>query len=150
MINLGLLGASLILGMAALGSGMGIGVCAQSAIGAWKKCYLTNKAAPMTLLVFMGFPLTNIFYAFILMGAVKDVALVNTDLSSGFYYLGCSVASGIAIMITAVIQGKAAGFAADAVAETGKGFAQFVTAIGIIEPVALFAMVLTMQALQLG
>ena len=144
-MNLGLLGASLVLGMAALGSGMGIGVCAQSAIGAWKKCYLTNKPAPMTLLVFLGFPLTNIFYAYILVGRLKEAAIANPE--NGLFYLGCSVASGVAIAITAVIQGKAAAYAADAVAETGKGFAQFVTAIGIIEPVALFAMVLTMSIL---
>ena len=144
-LNLGLLGAGLLLGLAALGSGMGVGVCAQSAIGAWKKCYLTNKAAPMTLLVFMGFPLTNIFYAFILMQSVIEVA--KNDVANGLFYLSCSVASGVAIMLTAVIQGKAAAFAAEAVAETGKGFAQFVTVIGIIEPVALFAMVLTMNVL---
>jgi len=141
-MDLGLLGASLVLGMAALGSGMGVGVCAQSAIGAWKKCYLTNKAAPMTLLVFLGFPLTNIFYAYIMMGTIKDAAIARPEY--GLFYLGCSLASGIAIAITAVIQGKAAACACDAVAETGKGFAQFVTVIGIIEPVALFAMVLTM------
>jgi len=144
-MNLGLLGASLVLGMAALGSGMGVGVCAQSAIGAWKKCYLTNKAAPMTLLVFMGFPLTNIFYAYIMMDAI--IAAAHARPENGLFYLGASISSGIAICLTAIIQGKAAAFAADAVAETGKGFAQFVTVIGIIEPVALFAMVLTMNSL---
>jgi len=144
-VNLGLLGASFIVGIAALGSGMGVGICAQSAIGAWKKCFLTNKAAPMTLLVFMGFPLTNIFYAYILMMSVIDAATANPE--KGLFYLGCSIASGVAIALTAIIQGKAAGFSADAVAETGKGFAQFVTIIGIIEPVALFAMVLTMNVL---
>jgi len=144
-MDLGLLGASMVLGMAALGSGMGIGVVAQATIGAWKKCYLTNKAAPMTLLVFSGFPLTNIFYAFIMMSEIKAAAIASPE--NGLFYLGFSVVSGIAIGITAVIQGKAAAAACDAFAETGKGFAQNIAIVGVIEPVALFVMVLTMISL---
>ena len=146
-MNLGFLGASLVLGLTAIGAGLGIGSCAQGAIGAWKKCFITNKQAPMTLLVFAGFPLTQVFYAFILMGALKDAALLNTDPGHGLLYLGFGVIAGFAIGVTALIQGKAGATACDALCETGKGFAQYISVIGISEPVALFTMVFTMISL---
>jgi len=143
-MNLGLLGAGLVLGIAAVGSGFGIGIAAQAAIGAWKKCYLTNKPAPMTLLVFIGAPLTQVFYAYIMMGSIKSAAAVAEYSLLNF---GFSIASAVAIAFSAVFQGKAGACAADALAESGKGFAQYVSAIGVIETVALFTMVLTMQSL---
>ena len=51
-MNLGLLGAVMALGIAAIGSVIGIGIAGQAAIGAWKKCYMSNKAAPFILTVF--------------------------------------------------------------------------------------------------
>jgi len=141
-MNFGLLGAGLVLGIAACGSAVGIGICASAAIGAWKKCFISNKATPMTLLVFVGFPLTQVFYAFILMGQIKTAAFTTPE--NGLLYLGFSLASGLAIGFTAWVQGKAGACACDALAETGKGFAQYISVIGISEPVALFAMVLTM------
>jgi len=145
-MNLGLFGASLVLGLTAIGAGIGIGTCAQGAIGAWKKCFITNKPAPMTLLVFAGFPLTQIFYAFILMGQIKPLAAANPE--AGLFYLGFAVIAGIAIGVTAIIQGKAGATACDALCETGKGFAQYISVISISEPVALFTMVFTMISLQ--
>ncbi|MDR2952968.1 MAG: V-type ATP synthase subunit K, partial [Treponema sp.] len=46
MVNLGLLGAGLVMGLAALGPSLGIGYAGQATIGAWKKCYIANKTAP--------------------------------------------------------------------------------------------------------
>ena len=55
----GLLGTALVMGIAATGSAIGIGIAGQAAIGAWKKCYMVNKAAPFILTVFAGAPLTQ-------------------------------------------------------------------------------------------
>jgi V/A-type H+-transporting ATPase subunit K len=143
-MNLGFLGAGLVLGIAAVGSAIGIGISSQAAIGAWKKCYITNKPAPMTLLVFVGAPLTQVFYAFIMMTNIRDAA-ASIDFS--LLNFGFSIASAVAIAASAVFQGKAGACAADAQAETGKGFAQYIAAIGVIETVALFTMVLTMNSL---
>ena len=43
-MNLGLLGTALAMGIAAIGSAIGIGIAGQASIGAWKKCYMSNKA----------------------------------------------------------------------------------------------------------
>jgi V/A-type H+-transporting ATPase subunit K len=133
------------MGIAAVGSAIGIGIAGQAAIGAWKKCYLSNKPAPMTLLTFAGAPLTQTFYGFILMGQMKAASAANPD--NGWLYLGFGIASGLAIAFSAIAQGQAGAASADAQGETGKGFAQYIAVVGICETVALFAMVLSMTSL---
>jgi V/A-type H+-transporting ATPase subunit K len=48
---------------------------------------------------------------------------------------------------SAIFQGKAGAAGADALAETGKGFSQYITVVGLCETVALFALVFSMVAL---
>ncbi|MDR0669087.1 MAG: V-type ATP synthase subunit K [Treponema sp.] len=144
-MNLGLLGAGLVMGIAAVGSAIGIGIAGQAVIGAWKKCYIANKPAPMTLLAFGGAPLTQTFYGFILMMQMKTAALANTN--NQWLYLGFGLASGLAMAFSAIAQGQAGAAGADAQGETGKGFTQYIAIVGICETVALFAMVLSMISL---
>ena len=61
--------------------------------------------------------------------------------------LGLGIASGVAMALSAVFQGKAGAAGADALAETGKGFSQYITVVGLCETVALFALVFSMVAL---
>jgi V/A-type H+-transporting ATPase subunit K len=133
------------MGIAAIGSAIGIGIAGQAAVGAWKKCYAQNRQAPMTLVTFAGAPLTQTFYGFILMGQMIPAA--NTNPQNALLYLGFGIASGLAMAFSAVVQGLVGAAAADAQGETGKGFAQYISVVGICETVALFAMVLTMTSL---
>ena len=64
---IGLFGAACVLGIAATGSAIGIGIAGQATIGAWKRCYVNNKPAPATLIAFAGAPLTQTIYGFLLM-----------------------------------------------------------------------------------
>jgi V/A-type H+-transporting ATPase subunit K len=145
-MNLGLLGAGLVMGIAAVGSAIGIGIAGQSVIGAWKKCYIGNKPAPMTLLAFGGAPLTQTFYGFILgLLFMKPAALLHPE--NGSLYLGMGLASGLAIAFSAIAQGKAGAAGADAAGETGKGFVNYMMIVGVCETVAIFAMVLSMISL---
>jgi V/A-type H+-transporting ATPase subunit K len=144
-MSFGLLGAGLVMGIAALGSALGIGIAGQATIGAWKKCYIANKPAPMTLLAFAGAPLTQTFYGFILMGQIKTAVAANPE--NAWLYVGFGFASGLAMAFSAIAQGQAGAAAADAQGETGKGFAQYIAVVGICETVALFAMVLSMTSL---
>jgi V/A-type H+-transporting ATPase subunit K len=145
-MNLGLIGAGVVMGISAVGSGIGIGIAGQAVIGAWKKCYLANKAAPMTLLAFGGAPLTQTFYGYILgFLFMKPAAIANPE--NGPLYLGIGLASGLAIALSAVAQGKAGASGADATGETGKGFVNYMMMVGICETVAIFAMVLSMISL---
>jgi V/A-type H+-transporting ATPase subunit K len=141
MLNLGTLGASLLFGLAAIGSGIGINIAGQATIGAWKKCYLQKKPAPMLLLAFTGNPLTQTLYGYILLGT----ALASSAPSMVLF--GLSIGAGTVLAITAIIQGKLAACAVESLVETGKGFAQYMIVMGICETVALFAMVFTMASL---
>jgi len=145
-MNMGLLGAGLVMGIAAVGSAIGIAIASQSVIGSWKKCYLSDKPAPMTLLIFGGAPLTQTFYGFILgLLFMRPAALANPEL--GFLYLGIGFASGLAMAFSAIAQGMVGASGADAAGETGRGFANYMMLVGVAETVAIFAMVLSMISL---
>ena len=138
----GMLGAAICMGIAAIGSSIGIGIAGQGAIGAWKRCYMNNKPAPFILTVFAGAPLTQTIYGYLLMNIkLKELGTTNPGMA-----LGLGVASGLAMCISAVAQGKAGAAASDALGETGKGFAQYIMVVGLCESIALFSMVFSMIA----
>lgn len=138
----GNLGAAICMGIAAIGSAIGIGIAGQGAIGAWKRCYVNNKPAPFILTVFAGAPLTQTIYGFLLMSIkLKELGTTNPGMS-----LGLGIASGLAMCFSAIAQGKAGAAGSDALGETGKGFAQYIMVVGLCESVALFAMVFSMIA----
>ena len=132
--SFGLLGAAVCMGIAAIGSAIGIGIAGQGAIGAWKRCYVNNKPAPFILTVFAGAPLTQTIYGFLLMQQ-----MASSEKNPGFL-LGLGIASGLAMCFSAIAQGKAGAAGSDALGETGKGFAQYIMVVGLCETVALFAM----------
>jgi V/A-type H+-transporting ATPase subunit K len=140
-INFGLIGASVLLGITAFGSGVGINIVGQATVGAWKKCYLNNKAAPMLFLAFTGNPATQTFYAYILTTRLVEVAGLNP--ANALVYLGYSLAAALALASTAIVQGKVGACCIEAMVETKKGFAQYYAVMGIAEAIALFTMVFT-------
>jgi V/A-type H+-transporting ATPase subunit K len=144
MNALGKAGGIAAMAFAAIGSGLGAGAAGPAAIGAWKKCYAANKPAPFQLLVFIGAPLTQTIYGMIIMNTIfgKCADPAGTPLWPGMLTAG--FVGGIALGISAWYQGKAGAAGADALAETGQGFANYLMALGIIETVALFVMVFIM------
>lgn len=142
MQGFGDMGASLAI--SAVGSAIGCGIAGMAAVGAWKKAYAQNKAAAFILIAFVGAPLTQTIYGLILRNAIQDASL-PPELQ--IQQLLTGALAGCAIAMSAVFQGKCAASAADALGETGKGFGNYIMALGIIETVALFTMVFTMTAL---
>lgn len=140
-MNIGLIGPAAALGLAAIGSALGTGAAGQASMGAWKKCFAANKPAPFMLAVFSGAPITQTLYGFLLMlfirGSQKEPL---TLLSAGVF-------GGLAIGFSAMMQGRAAAGAADALADTGKGTANYISVIGIIETVAIFVMIFLLLVL---
>jgi len=140
-MNIALIGAACVLGLSATGSGIGAGIAGMAAIGSWKRSYLNNKAASFLLVAFAGAPLTQTIYGFILMGRIinstKDPLLL----------LAAGAMSGLAIGMSAVAQGQAAAAGCDAYGETGKGFANYITVVGLCETVALFVLAFTFSAI---
>ncbi len=129
------LGLAAALGLAAFGSSLGVGAAGLAAVGAWKKCFVQNKPAPFILAVFIGAPLSQTIYGMILMNAIAEA------IDKGGYLWFIGLLGGPAIGLSAFIQGKIGAAAADATAETGKGFGNYLIALGIIETVAIFVMI---------
>ncbi len=132
------------LALAAIGSALGTGVAGMAAIGAWKKAFAANKAAPFILVAFVGAPLSQTIYGMILRNAIQGANMPPE--TYGWQVLLGAVA-GIAMGMSAFMQGKAGAKASDALAETGKGFGNYIMVVGVIETVALFVMVFAMTAL---
>ncbi len=95
-MNFGMLGASVVMGIAAIGSAIGIGIAGQGAIGAWKRCYMNNKAAPFILTVFAGAPLTQTIYGFLLMQQMKGSS------AEPMFLRGPGFATGLAMCFSAI------------------------------------------------
>jgi V/A-type H+-transporting ATPase subunit K len=95
----------------------------------------------MTLLAFVGFPLTQVFYGYILLRQMLDV---NVTADNAGLLLGMGIGSGLAIGFVGLAEGWVGGAAAESLTDTGKGFANYIAVTGICETVALFVMVLSM------
>ena len=134
----GLIGIGAAIAFAAVGSSLGAGSAGMAAVGAWKKCFVQNRPAPFILTAFVGFPLSQTFYGYLLMNRLAQAAANGTNAG---YLLGAGVLGGLAIGMSAWFQGKSAAAASDAMGETGKGTANYILVLGIIETVALFVMV---------
>jgi len=129
------LGAACAISLAAVGSALGTGAAGMAAIGAWKKCFAQSKTPPFMLLAFVGAPLTQTIYGLLLM---NDIVAAT---ATGQYFWHIGIFGGLAMGTSAMMQGKAGASASDALAETGKGIANYLIVLGIIESVALFVMV---------
>ncbi|MEA3489606.1 MAG: V-type ATP synthase subunit K [Candidatus Omnitrophota bacterium] len=137
----------LSLSFAAIGSALGTGVAGMAAIGAWKRAFMQNKMAPFILIAFVGAPLSQTIYGMILRNAILNAKL---DPQTYPFQMVLGLAAGLAMGVSAWMQGKAGASASDALAETGKGFGNYIMVIGVIETVALFVMVFAMTAIPKG
>ncbi|MDY4609299.1 MAG: V-type ATP synthase subunit K [Sphaerochaetaceae bacterium] len=145
MNSIAYIGMACALCLSALGSGLGAGAASQAAVGGWKKCYANGKPAPFIMVAFAGAPLTQTIYGFLLMNFIRSAIAAG---ASGMLALGCGVFGGLAIGLSAWMQGKCSACACDALAETGKGTANYFIVIGIVETVALFTLVFCLLLLQ--
>ena len=132
-------------GLAATGSAIGTGYAGCAAIGAWKKCYAQGKQAPFLLLAMVGAPLSQTIYSMIMMIIIKGKIMNHPEQFPIFVSIG--VLGGLAQMVSAIFQGKAAAGGCVAYAETGKGFANYLMVLGVIETCAIFALIFSFMAM---
>jgi len=140
---LGQMGDVLMLGLAALGSAVAIGIAGQAAAGAWAKEAKAGKNLSFTYIILVGMPISQTLYAMIVMNNMRSVidnpavCVANAGL-----LLGIGLTTGIGEMFSAWMQGRigAAGIRALSDGE-GKGFAFIIIAMGIVETVGIFTMV---------
>lgn len=135
------------LSLAAVGSAIGTGVAGMAAIGAWKKAMKNNQQPTLKLLIFVGAPLTQTFYGFILSLLIRGKAY-QADMETYKMLMIFGALAGLAMGASAMFQGKAAACACDAFVECDeKGTPNFLMTLGVVEAVALFVMIFFIIAL---
>jgi V/A-type H+-transporting ATPase subunit K len=132
-------------GLAAIGSTIGTGYAGAAAIGAWKKCYQQGKPAPFLLMALVGAPLSQTIYAMIMMISIKGKIMNHPEHMP--IYLCIGIVGGIAMMLSAIFQGRAAAGGCVSFAETGQGFANSLMVLGVIETCAIFALIFSFMAM---
>ena len=132
-------------GLAAVGSAIGAGLAGSAAIGAWKKCYQQGKAAPFLLIAMVGAPLSQTIYAMLMMVLSKKAIVDNQQYALAYVCMG--LLGGIAQMVSAIFQGRCGANGCVSFAETGKGFANYLIVLGVVETCAIFALVFSFMAL---
>ena len=145
MKSIALASGYVAVGLAAIGSSLGAGFAGQAAIGAWKKCYQQGKAAPFLLLAMVGAPLSQTIYAMIMMIIIKGKVAENAANMPVYAVIG--ILGGIALMVSAIYQGKAAAGGCVAFAESNQGFANYLMVLGIIETCAIFALIFSFMVM---
>jgi V/A-type H+-transporting ATPase subunit K len=140
---MGQMGDVLALGMAALGSAIGIGLAGQAAAGAWAKEARAGRNLSFTYIILVGMPISQTLYAMIVMNNMRAVySNMTVSINEAGLLLGIGIATGLGELMSAWMQGMigAAGIRALSDGE-GKGFAFVIIAMGIVETVGIFAMV---------
>lgn len=138
-------GAAASVSLAAVGSALGAGAAGSGAVGAWKKCFVQKRPAPFQLAVFAGAPLSQTIYGMILMFIITGKA--ENAGANGLFLMWAGIFGGLAMGISAWMQGRAGAGACDSFAETGKGFTNDLMVLGIIETTALFVMAFLISVL---
>jgi len=142
--EVGRIGAVAAMALSAVGSGLGAYLGGAGAAGAWKKLTSQGKPASFTLITFVGAPLSQTIYGMILMITMVGKADAGYD---PWALLGIGIVAGLGIGVSAYGQGKVGAYCADALAETGQGFSNYLAVIGIVETVAIFVLVFSLLAL---
>ena len=142
---LGQMGLGLTLGLATIGSALGIGAAGRAAAGAWGKEAKAGKPLNFAYIILTGMPLSQTIYGFVLMlvglqdTIIGDNAIVATHAGTIF---GIGLAGGLAQLASAWVQGLIGAAACRAISEgEGKGLVFMIIAMGIVETVGLFGFV---------
>lgn len=133
---------AITVGLGGLGSAIGTGIAASGAMGLWKQSIKENKKLPPLAIAIVGMPMSQIIYGLIFMSAVKGA---NLPAEADLNLIIVSLFVGIAIAASAIMQGKAGAAAcANLAVDSKQGIGMYIAALGIIETVALLAMVFGM------
>ena len=130
---LGYAGCASALGLAAIGSSIGCGIAGAASHGVMAKVeeghgkFIGMSAAPSSQTIY------GIVLMFVLIGKVQA--------NAGLALFGIGLFCGIAMMVSAIYQGKVAATGIQASSKKPEIFGKCFAAVGIVESFALFAMV---------
>jgi len=141
-------GHVIALGIAGVGSAIGSGIAAFGAVGLWKQSIIEKKKLPPLALAMVGMPLSQTIY-----GMIYSNALAGANLNPDSYLnqMIMSFFIGLAIAASAIFQGRVGAVAcANLAVDSKQGAGMYIAAMGILETVALLAMVFGLGAIPKG
>jgi V/A-type H+-transporting ATPase subunit K len=136
-----MIGPALALGLSAIGSSVGCGIGGMASHAVMSRV----EEGHGKFIAMSAMPSSQIFYGFILMLLMRNAIVAGT--LSPLSGIGIGLGSGLAIMISAIFQGKAAASGIQASAKQPAIFGKCLAALGIIESFALFAFVFALMLL---
>ena len=99
---LGEAGSVMGLGMASLGSAIGIGIAGQAAAGAWAKEARAGRNLSFTYIILVGMPISQTLYAMIVMVNMRSVfENLEVAVADSGLLMGVGLAIGLAEMLSA-------------------------------------------------
>ncbi|NGX55807.1 MAG: V-type sodium ATPase subunit K [Candidatus Anoxychlamydiales bacterium] len=134
-------GPGIVLGLGCIGSAIGCGIAGMASHGVMTHVdeghgkYIGISAMPSSQSI----------YGFVLMILMRNALKANTV--SQMSAVGIAIFAGLAIMLSAIYQGKAAATAIQASAKQPAIFGKCLASLGIIESFALFAFVFALLLL---
>ena len=137
-MELDMIGPGIALGMGCLGSAIGCGIAGMASHGVMSRV----EEGHAKLLALSVMPSTQSILGFLLMFMMN--ASIKAGTLSGVSAIGIALFVGIAIMVSAVFQGKCAATAIQATAKNPALFGKCFIALGVIESFALFAFVFSL------
>jgi V/A-type H+-transporting ATPase subunit K len=137
-----MIGPALVLGLGCLGSAIGCGIAGMASHGVMSRVDENHGR----FIGISALPSSQAIYAFVLMLLMKQAIIANElSAASG---IGIGIASGLAIMMSAIYQGKCGATAIQASAKQPTIYGKCLAALGIVESFALFAFVFALLLLR--
>ncbi len=137
-MNFNMIGPGIALGLGCLGSAIGCGIAGMASHGVMTHV----DEGHGKFIGLSAIPSSQAIYGFVLMILMKNA--INAGTLSAVSGIGIALASGLAILISGIYQGKVAATAIQASAKQPSIFGKCAAAVGIVESFALFAFVFTL------
>ncbi len=137
-MDFNMIGPAIVLGLGCMGSAIGCGIAGMASHGVMSRV----EEGHAKFVAFSAAPSTQSIFGFLLMILMSQSIKAGT--LSGVNGIGIGIFVGMALMFSAVFQGKCAATAIQASAKNPALFGLCWAAIGILESFALFAFVFAM------
>ncbi len=134
-----MVGPALALGLSAIGSSIGCGIGGMASHAIMSRV----EEGHGKFIAMSAMPSSQIIYGFILMLLMRDA--IRSETLSAMSGIGIGLASGTAIMVSAIFQGRAAASGIQASAKQPAIFGKCLASLGIVESFALFAFVFALM-----
>ena len=140
-MDFSMFGPGIVLGLACLGSSVGCGIAGMASHGVMTHV----DEGHGKFIGLSAMPSSQSIYGFVLMILMRNA--INEGSVSPMSAIGIALFAGLAIMVSAIFQGKAAATAIQASAKQPSIFGKTAAVLGIIESFALFAFVFALLLL---